>query len=80
MANILVRDLPEKTVEKLKEKAAAKNRSLQAELREILENESEKPNPEEVWNTVNEIYEKYKAEGRTFSDSTQDVREDRDSR
>ena len=36
MAQVLVRDLPEETVARLKERAAEAGRSLEAELRDIL--------------------------------------------
>jgi len=37
MARVLIRDLDERTVERLKERAARNNRSLQAELQLIVE-------------------------------------------
>ena len=37
MAQVLVRDLPEQVVERLKAKAAAEGRSLEAHLRHVLE-------------------------------------------
>jgi plasmid stability protein len=40
MAQVLVRDLPEEVVERLKAKAAAEGRSLEAHLRAILEDAS----------------------------------------
>ena len=41
MADLLIRDLDEKTVEKLKKRAARNNRSVQAELQMILERAAE---------------------------------------
>lgn len=75
--NVLVRNIDEETLEKLKKKAAANNRSLQEELKELLEMHAG-PNIEEVRRMARESIRKYKAEGRKFSDSTKDIREDRE--
>lgn len=75
--NVLVRNIDEETLEKLKKKAAANNRSLQAELKELLEMHAG-PDIEEVRNMVRENLEKYRKEGRKFSDSADDIREDRE--
>lgn len=77
--DVLVRNLDEETLEKLKKKAAANNRSLQEELKNVLE-EHAGPDIEETRKMVHETLAKYRAEGRMFSDSTKDVREDRDRR
>lgn len=75
--NVLVRNIDEETLEKLKKKAAANNRSLQEELKELLEMHAG-PDIEEVRKMARESIRKYKAEGRKFSDSTKDIREDRE--
>jgi plasmid stability protein len=75
--NVLVRDLDEETLEKLKKKAATNNRSLQEELKNLLEIHAG-PDIEEVRAMVRESLEKYRAEGKMFSDSTIDIREDRE--
>ncbi len=77
MADVLIRNIDEKTLEKLKAKAESNNRSLQGELHEILK-EYVGPDIEEARSMVNEILVEYRAEGRTFSDSADDLREDRD--
>lgn len=77
MADVLIRNVDEKTLEKLKAKAEKHNRSLQGELHEILR-EYVGPDIEEVRNMVNEILTEYRAEGKSFSDSADDLREDRD--
>ena len=46
MAQVLVRDLPEETVARLKERAAEAGRSLEAELRDIL-NRAAQPSHEQ---------------------------------
>lgn len=75
--DVLVRNLDEAVLEKLKKKAAANNRSLQAELKELLEMHAG-PDIEKVRAMARESIRKYKAEGRKFSDSTDDIREDRE--
>ncbi len=77
MPDVLIRNIDEKTLNKLKKRAERNNRSLQAELKILLEEEASM-NMDEAKNKVREIYEKYKVEGRVFSDSVKDIREDRD--
>jgi len=75
--NVLVRNIAEDTLEKLKKKAAANNRSLQEELKELLEVHAG-PDIVEVRKMVRENLEKYRKEDRKFSDSTKDIREGRE--
>lgn len=75
--DVLIRNIDEEILEKLKKKAAANNRSLQEELKELLENHAG-PDIEEVRNMVREELKKYRKAGRKFSDSTKDIREDRE--
>lgn len=75
--NVLVRNIDEEVLEKLKQKAAANNRSLQQELKELLEMHAG-PDIEKVRAMVHEELERYRKEGRQFSDSTKDIREDRE--
>jgi len=77
--NVLVRDLSEKTVKELKKRAAENNRSLQAELKAILNETAERRRHLRKWRkNTDRIYNELKKSGRTFSDSTQLIREDRD--
>ena len=48
MAQVLIRDLSEKTIEKLKEQATRHGRSLQAELKTILETQSQQASKAEA--------------------------------
>jgi len=75
--NVLIRDIDEETLEKLKKKAAANRRSLQEELKSLLESHAG-PDIEKIRAMARESIRKYKAEGRKFSDSTDDIREDRE--
>jgi len=79
MAKILVRNLDEKTVTILKARAARGKRSLEAEVRAILERAAEQPEPmtmEEAGRVMDEIKSRF--EGRVFSDSAELIREDRE--
>ena len=77
MPNLLIRDLDPDILEKLKRAAAEHGRSLQAEIHEILRQASMRNMAET--RRISDYWLKYFA-GRTFSDSTQLIREDRDSR
>ena len=74
MAQILIRDLSEKTVAQLKRHAASRGRSLQAEVRELLEREAQKPTPDEFRRRLDEIAKEI---GPQSSDSVDLIREDR---
>ena len=78
MAQILVRNLKEKTVKALKTHAKRNGRSLQAEAKIILEREADRPNlsPAEAWKLADEFRERLK--GRKFTDSAELIRQDRD--
>lgn len=75
--NVLIRDIDEETLEKLKKKAAANNRSLQEELKSLLESYAG-PDIETIRAMARESIRKYEAEGRKFSDSSKDISEDRE--
>lgn len=77
MPDVLVRNIDEKTLNNLKKTAERNNRSLQAELKSILETYG-KVDIEETRSMVREELTKYRAEGRMFSDSVDDLREIRD--
>lgn len=74
MANVLIRDLDERTIAKLKERAASNNRSLQAELHLIVERAASL-NP--VTSRAAAARIRQKLGGRQHSDSTSLVAEDR---
>jgi len=74
--NVLVRNIDEETLEKLKKKASANNRSLQEELKSLLEMYAG-PDIEEVRAMARESIRKYKEKGKKFSDSGKDISEDR---
>ena len=80
MAQILVRNLSEKLVRRIKRRAAAGGRSLQGEVKTILEQAYEEPklDRQAFLRLADKIRESFK--GRRFSDSTKMIREDRDRR
>ncbi len=75
MANLSVRDVPDRVVNDLKRRARRNGRSLEAEVRAILE-ENTRITPEEFWRIADESREELR--GRWTGDSTQMIREDRD--
>ncbi|MGN8224711.1 FitA-like ribbon-helix-helix domain-containing protein [Gracilimonas sp. BCB1] len=74
MPDVLVRNIDEKTLNNWKKRAERNNRSLQAELKEMIDSFG-KTDPEEVKKEIRSSLEKYKAEGRVFSDSVEIIRE-----
>ena len=77
MAQILVRDLDDATVERLKKRAQANGRSLQAEVKMVLEQHA-RMEMAAFAAAADRIREELKATGRTFSDSAEIIREERD--
>jgi len=75
--NVLIRDLDEKTVNELKKRAETGKRSLQAELKAIIE-EAVAQDWQRTWAAADHIFEELRATGRKFSDSTELLREDRE--
>lgn len=80
MAQILVRDLDQAVVDRLKERARLNNRSLQGEAKAILERASavEKASFDEL-KAIAARWDRHWGD-RKFDDSTALIREDRDSR
>ncbi len=76
MVDILVRNVDEDTARRLKDKAAAKGKSLSETARELL-TASVKPDKAELWAKADAIRKKI---GKVPGDSTKLIREDRDSR
>ena len=77
MAQVLVRDLDEATVERLKERARRHGRSLQREAKAILEEAANAPTMAEARAAAAERVRRRFA-GRVFSDSAELIREDRE--
>jgi antitoxin FitA len=75
MSQLLIRNLEDETIQKLKARAKSHNRSLQGEVKLILEAVARQP--DELPLAIAEHWQGYFA-GRSFSDSTEQVREDRE--
>lgn len=77
MSDVLIRNINKETLDKLKERAKSNNRSLQEELKELVEFHA-KPDLEETRNRVNDILVKYKTSGKSFPDSGDELSKDRE--
>jgi len=77
LPQLLVRDVPQDVVEALKRRAAEHGRSAEAEHRVILET-ALCPGRRGFWERAAELREE--TQGRTFTDSTDLIRQDRDER
>jgi len=76
MAQVLVRQLNDKVVERLKKRAKEHGRSLQSEVKTILEEAV--PDYEGAWKRIAKIRKTLEQSRRKFSDSATLIREDRD--
>ena len=77
MADVLIRNIGKDTLERLKNRAKSNNRSLQEELKELVELHAA-PDFEVTRNRVNEILVKYKASGKSFPDSGGELSKERE--
>lgn len=78
MAQLLVRNLEEDTVQQLKARAKENHRSLQAEVQLILENAA-KVKSSGFWERAKQTRMKIQARDGVISDSSADIRADRDA-
>jgi plasmid stability protein len=76
MAQLLVRDLNDQVMARLKERARRNRRSLQAEARANLETAAPRYTKEEALEAFRAWQERFR--GRPMSDSAEPIREDRD--
>jgi plasmid stability protein len=76
MANLLIRDVPEKIVARLKDRAKRHSRSLQQELHSILVATATQSSPE-IWKQASKIRARLRKKGISFSDSAELLRKDR---
>ena len=77
MAQVLIQDVAEDIVARLKDRASHHGRSLQQELRLILE-EAARQNSAESWEAIHQFRRRLQESGRVFSDSADLLREDRE--
>jgi plasmid stability protein len=76
MAQVLVRQLNDKVVDRLKKRAKEHGRSLQSEVKTILEEAV--PDYEAAWKRIGRFRKRLQQSGRKFSNSVDLIREDRD--
>ena len=76
MAQVLVRQLDKKVVVRLKKRAKEHGRSLQSEVKTILEEAV--PDYEAAWKRIERFRTRLRKSGRTFADTADLIREDRD--
>lgn len=76
MAQILVRKLDEKIVDRLRKRTLEHGRSLESEVRTILEEAV--PDYDGAWKRIEQFQKRLKKSGRTFSESAQLLRVDRE--
>jgi antitoxin FitA len=76
MGQVLVRGLDDTVIERLRQRAESHHRSLEAELREILEQVSQQVDGAMSRELADRI--RCKLEGRPHSDSAELIREDRE--
>ena len=77
MATILIPDVEDGTLSRLRERATAHGRTPEAEAKAMLEGLLQTPSSP-VWDRVNAFREELAASGRSFSDSAELFRQDRD--
>ena len=76
MAQVLVRQLDDKVVDRLKKRAKEHGRSLQSEVKTILEDAV--PDYERAWKRIDSLRLRLKRSSRKFTNSADLIREDRD--
>ena len=76
MAQVLVRQLDDKVVARLKKRAKEHGRSLQSEMKTILEEAV--PDYEAAWKRIERFRARLKESGRRFSDSAALIHKERD--
>ena len=79
MATVTIRDLSEETYRRLKDRAQRHRRSITQEAAWILEAALAEPaTPTEAWAEVERVREMLRRRYGPFTDSTDDIREDRE--
>jgi antitoxin FitA len=76
MASVLVRDLDPAVIERLKARAQEHGRSLQKELKAVLEQAAAQGTWAEAQSSIERVRKRFA--GREFSDSTELIREERE--
>lgn len=75
MSQLVIPDVDDALLSRLKERAARHGRSLEREAKTILAEALPESNP---WAAADKVFAELSATGRTFSDSAELIREDRE--
>jgi antitoxin FitA len=75
MSQLLIPDLDDTTLTRLQQRAARHGRTVETEAKAILSDALGSANP---WAAADKIFDELTATGRTFSDSADLIREDRE--
>ena len=76
MANVLIRNIPEEVLDRLKNMAKSHRRSLQQELRVVLEKTVDQSSPD-IFQKTSDLRRKLRKKAIRFTDSARLLREDR---
>ena len=76
MANVLIRNIPEEVLDRFKNMAKNHKRSLQQELRVVLEKTVDQSSPD-IFQKASELRKKLRKKTVRFTDSARLLREDR---
>jgi len=76
MANVLIRNIPEEVLDRFKDMARSHKRSLQQELRLVLEKTVDQPSPD-IFQRASDLRRKLRKKAIRFTDSAKLLREDR---
>jgi len=76
MANVLIRNIPEEVLDRLKNVAKSHKRSLQQELRVVLEKTVDQSSPD-IFQKALDLRRKLRKKAVRFTDSARLLREDR---
>ena len=76
MTNVLIRNIPEEVLDKLRNMAKSHKRSLQQELRVVLEKTADQSSPD-IFQKASDLRRKLRKKAVRFTDSATLLREDR---
>jgi plasmid stability protein len=76
MANVLIRNIPEEVLDRFKNMAKSHRRSLQQELRVVLEKTVDQSSPD-IFRKMSDLRRKLRKKAIRFTDSARLLREDR---
>ena len=78
MSELVIPDVDDATLDRLRERAARHGRTIETEVKAILNEALPPVVPADQWAAINALREELAASGRVFPDSTDSIREDRE--